>query len=255
MGVTRQQAPGHDPMLDALDGQSVSSLSLSGTDSSVLDGGPDASIPPDNRARRDNYSSSRFSGDLRSEALVHGSRSSEPSTTPHLSPTTCAHLDYDVGIADDSPQEFTSCSECECILDIIKYTCTTCGGKTPMSRAALIATAEAKGKGRDRAASTGTSPTRTILGRGHSSSVSSTSTARAGYELCSACFEKVAVDHSWAFCVPGSSSISKEKGRRTQPKQTWLLRHVFVETFWDSDLHCWKDIGALSFYVICGPKS
>jgi len=37
------------------------------------------------------------------------------------------------------PEEVTECSECGCILDHIKYTCTTCGEKTPMSRAALTA--------------------------------------------------------------------------------------------------------------------
>ena len=80
VGITRQQAPGRDPMLDELDGQSLSSLSLSGTDPSVPDGGPDASIPPGNRARRVNYSSSRSSGPLEYEAPMHGSRSSELST-------------------------------------------------------------------------------------------------------------------------------------------------------------------------------
>ena len=124
-----------------------------------------------------------------------------------------------------------------------------------MTRAALLVAAEAKGKGRDRAASTGTSPTRTILaGRGHSSSVSSSSTARAGYELCSACFEKVAVDHSWAFCVSGSFTTPKELGiaRRSQPKKKGLLRHVFVEKFWD--FHCWTDLGARLFNVTCDPS-
>ena len=163
----------------------------------------------------------------------------------------CAHTDYEIGISDDSPQEFTSCSECECILDSIKYTCTTCSGKTPMTRPTLLA-AEAKGKDRDRAASTGTSPTRTVVGRGPNSSVSSSSTARAGYELCGACFGTVAVNHSWVFCVPGSFSIPKEKARLSQPKQTGLLRHAFVEKVWN--LH-WKDVGALSFYETFDPRS
>ena len=154
-----------------------------------------------------------------------------------------------MSIDDNSPREFTTCSECECILDSIKYICTTCGGKTPMTRAALLAAAEAKGKGRDRAASTGTSPTRTVVGRGHNSSVSSSSTAHAGYELCYACFGTVGVDHSWEFCVSGSFPIPKEKGRRSQPKQKGLLRHVFVEKFWGHDLHYWTDLGSRSSYV------
>ena len=234
-----------DPILDALgDAQSLSSLSLSGTDPSMSDG-----VPPDNRAHRNNYSSSRFSGPLEYEALVNGSQSSELSKTVLVPEPTCVHTDYNMSIDDDSPREFTTCSECECILDSFKYTCTTCGGKTPMTRVALLAAAGAKRKGRDRAASIGTSPTRTILGRGHSSSVSSSSTARAGYELCSACFGKDAIDHSWAFCVSGSFSTPKELAiaRRSQPKQKGLLRHVFVEKFWD--LHSWTDLGSRSSYV------
>jgi hypothetical protein len=158
---------------------------------------------------------------------------------------TCVHTDNDIDIADDLPREFTCCSECECILDSIKYICTTCGGKTPTSRAALIAAAGAKEKGgRNREASS--SPTRTIVGRGHRSSVSSSSTVRAGYELCTACFERVGIDHSWASCVSGYFSATSEielgKARRSQPKQKGLLRHAFVEKFWD--LHCWTDLGA-----------
>ncbi|KAN0129825.1 hypothetical protein V8E53_012297 [Lactarius tabidus] len=219
-----------DPILDALaqeDVQSLSSISLS-SGPSVSDGVSDTGISSENRARRDNYSSSRSSGparDLEYEALVNDR----------------SHSNNDIGIADDLDQEFTCCSECECILDSIKYICTTCGGKTPTSRAALIAAAEAKGKGgRNREASS--SPTRTILGRSHSSSVSSTLTARTGYELCTACFERVGVDHSWASCVSGYFSTEKELGiaRRSQPKQKGLLRHAFVEKFWD--LHCWTDI-------------
>ena len=236
-----------DPILDALgDAQSLSSLSLSGTDPSMSDG-----VLPDNRAHRNNYSSSRFSGSSEYEAPVNGSQSSELSKTILVPEPTCVHTDYNMSTDDDSPREFTTCSECECILDSIKYICTTCGGKTPMTRAALLAAAEAKGKSRGRAASTGSSPTRTILGRGHRSSVSSSSTARAGYELCDACFGTVGVDsdHSWEFSVSGSFPIPKEKARRSQPKQKELLRHVFVEKFWGHDLHCWTGLGSRSSYV------
>ena len=86
VGCSRQQAPGRDPMLDDLDGQSLSSLSLSGTDPSMPDGGPDASISPYNRSRRDNYSSSRSSGPMEYGALMNGGQSSEPSTIARPSP-------------------------------------------------------------------------------------------------------------------------------------------------------------------------
>jgi hypothetical protein len=62
---------------------------------------------------------------------------------------------HEMGIPHDLlvPDEVTDCSECGCILDQIKYTCTTCGEKTPMSRAALAAAAAAAGigKGKSRA--------------------------------------------------------------------------------------------------------
>ncbi|KAI0046964.1 hypothetical protein FA95DRAFT_1290328 [Auriscalpium vulgare] len=47
------------------------------------------------------------------------------------------------------PEEVTDCSECGDILDSIKYTCTTCGEKTPVPRAELEREqALGKGKGR-----------------------------------------------------------------------------------------------------------
>jgi hypothetical protein len=49
------------------------------------------------------------------------------------------------------PEEVTDCSECGCTLDQIKYICTTCGEKTPMSRTALAAAAAGVGKGKSRA--------------------------------------------------------------------------------------------------------
>jgi hypothetical protein len=86
-----------DPILDALaqeDVQSLSSISLS-SGPSVSDGVSDTGISSENRARRDNYSSSRSSGparDLEYEALVNDrSHSSEPSMTAHPSPRTDLH--------------------------------------------------------------------------------------------------------------------------------------------------------------------
>jgi hypothetical protein len=59
----RMQLQARDPILDELaraDVQSTSSISLS--DQSMSDGIPNTGIPPENRAGRDNYSSSRSSG-------------------------------------------------------------------------------------------------------------------------------------------------------------------------------------------------
>ena len=49
------------------------------------------------------------------------------------------------------PEEVTDCSECGTILDQIKYICTTCGEKPPMSRTVLAAAAAGVGKGKSRA--------------------------------------------------------------------------------------------------------
>ena len=157
------------------------------------------------------------------------------------------------------PQEVTCCSECDCILDQIKYTCTTCGEKTPTSRATLIvAAAAAKGKGKNREPST--SPTRTILARSPGSSGSYSSTARVGYELCAACFEKVGVDHSSASSVNGPYSRilsptpqERSRAQRSAPKREGQLRHVFLEQFWD--VHGWQVLGAQLLSVTCTPVS
>lgn len=145
-------------------------------------------------------------------------------------------------------QGVTCCSGCDCILEGIKYICTTCGEKTPTPRSTLIAAAVAaedseKGKGRE----SSNSPTQTVLARRFSES--SSSTARVGYELCGTCFEQVGVDHSLASGINmnGSSRTTptpKELGiaRRTPPKQDGKLRHAFVEQFWYDNR--WEDVGA-----------
>ena len=124
----------------------------------------------------------------------------------------------------------------------MKYSCTSCGEKPP-------AAAAAKGKSRSREAST--SPT--ILGRNFASGP----IPRTGYELCFSCFEEVGVDHAWANCVNGSFSTPQELSiaRRSPPKEKGLLRHAFAERVWDIDSHCWKDLGARFFFVICIPVS
>ncbi|KAH9172964.1 hypothetical protein EDB89DRAFT_2069194 [Lactarius sanguifluus] len=59
----------------------------------------------------------------------------------------------DVGIPHELliPEEVTGCDECGCVLDQMRYICTTCGEKTPTSRAALeVAAAAVIGKGKSR---------------------------------------------------------------------------------------------------------
>ncbi|KAI0056053.1 hypothetical protein BV25DRAFT_1894599 [Artomyces pyxidatus] len=44
------------------------------------------------------------------------------------------------------PEDVTDCSECGCVLDSIKYTCTTCGEKESVPRAQLEALSKGKGR-------------------------------------------------------------------------------------------------------------
>ncbi|KAH9024596.1 hypothetical protein EDB84DRAFT_430853 [Lactarius hengduanensis] len=183
----RQTQASHQ-MIPAFDTLSTISSSFSlNTNSPLSDGLPDTDIPPE---RREYYTGSRSSGpagDSEYEAPVNQSRSS---SSTHELPV---------------PQEVTCCSECDCILDLIKYTCTTCGEKTLTSRATLIA---AKGKGKS---SEPSSPTQTILARSLGSSGSSSSTVRAGYELCATCFEKSA----------GSRDVARQNGKGNYVTRSW----------------------------------
>ncbi|KAH8984040.1 hypothetical protein EDB92DRAFT_1951101 [Lactarius akahatsu] len=79
--------------------------------------------------------SSESAGDSEYEALTNESQSNN-----------------DAGIPQELliPQEVTGCDECGRDLDRIKYTCTTCGEKTPTSRAPPEAAAATIGKGRSR---------------------------------------------------------------------------------------------------------
>lgn len=101
--------------------------------------------------------------------IYTGSRSSESAGDPEyevVNGTQPGKLRHVLGsvlslmpavIADDMciphellvPDEVTECSECGCILDQFKYTCTTCGEKTPMTRAALAAAQDLR-KGKTR---------------------------------------------------------------------------------------------------------
>ncbi|KAI9433566.1 hypothetical protein H4582DRAFT_1986710, partial [Lactarius indigo] len=224
-----RQAQASHQMIAAFDTLSTISSSFSlNTNSPLSDGLPDTGTPPE---RREYYAESRSSGPARDseyEAPVNRGQSNNDTGITHGFPV---------------PQEVTCCSECDCILDQIKYTCTTCGEKTPTSRATVIAEA-AKGNSKSWEPS---SPTQTILARSPWSSGSSSSTTRAGYELCAACFEEVGADHSSPSSVKGSGSrklplTAQERGiaRRSAPKTKGQLRHAFLERFWD--LRGWKVI-------------
>ncbi|KAI9464416.1 hypothetical protein BJY52DRAFT_1397082 [Lactarius psammicola] len=112
------------------------------TSSPLSDGVPDMDIllQKDERGKYYyNYTgsgSSESTGDTEYEAPVNESQSNNDAGIPH-----------ELLI----PEEITGCDECGCILDQIKYICTTCGEKTPTSRAAFEAAAAAAiGKGKNR---------------------------------------------------------------------------------------------------------
>ncbi|KAH9000073.1 hypothetical protein EDB92DRAFT_1790048 [Lactarius akahatsu] len=233
-------------MIAAFDTLSTISSSFTlNTNSPLSDGLPDTDIPAPER--REYYTDSRSSGlarDSEYEAQVNQSRSSKQSGTAALRallPGLITEYDTDNSTHEfPVPQEVTRCSECDCILHLIKYTCTTCGEKTLTSRATLVA---AKGKGRS---SEPSSPTLTILApRSPGSSGSSSSTIRTGYELCATCFEKVGADHFSASSVKVSCSRTlpptpqeRAIARRSAPKRKGQLRHAFLERF--CDLRGWK---------------
>ncbi|KAH9072358.1 hypothetical protein EDB83DRAFT_220538 [Lactarius deliciosus] len=222
-----QEAQASHQLIPAFDTLSTISSSFTlNTDSPSSDGLPDTDIPPE---RREYYTDSRSSGPARD--------------SEYEAPVNQSWSNYDTGSSRHElpvPQEVTCCSECDCILEQIKYTCTTCGEKTLTSRATVIA---AKGKGRS---SEPSSPTLTILApRSPGSSGSSSSTIRTGYELCATCFEKVGADHSSASSVKVSCSRTlpptpqeRAIARRSAPKRKGQLRHAFLERF--CDLRGWK---------------
>ncbi|KAI9510526.1 hypothetical protein F5148DRAFT_976610 [Russula earlei] len=96
--------------------------------------------------------SSDSAGDLEYE-IVNVMPSSRPQYIPIIGPFLNFTLaGNNIGIQDLLvPEEVTDCSGCGCVLDQIKYICTTCGEKEPQSRAALAAAAADLGMGRGRA--------------------------------------------------------------------------------------------------------
>ncbi|KAH9056729.1 hypothetical protein EDB87DRAFT_1779625 [Lactarius vividus] len=117
------------------------------TSSPLSDGVPDMDILLEKDERGKYYynymgsGSSESAGDTEYEVPTNGSQ-----PIP-----SCAHTDNDMGIPHELliPDEVTGCDECGCVLDQMRYICTTCGEKTPTSRAALeTAAAAAIGKGK-----------------------------------------------------------------------------------------------------------
>jgi hypothetical protein len=231
---TWAQSLAPDSMMDGLDTLSIDgSLSLSG--SSVSDGLRDTGNPPARSELRDT-NPGRLARISEYEAPVNGSHFSKPSSTACPSPRTYLLTDNDTGIMHEPPE----CSECDSILKGIKYVCTTC------------AAAEEKGKNREASAS----PTRTVLDRRLSGS--SSSTARASYELCATCFERVGIDHSsqgWCSTRETVHTTRQELAitRRSPPKQKGQLCHAFVEKIWGD--HGWQVVGAQLHFVTCIPAS
>ena len=129
------------------------------TSSPLSDGVPDILLEKDERGKfYYNYTgsgSSETTEETEYEAPVVEAQPSKLlriETAPPFSVRFCAHTDNDSGIPHELliPEDVTSCDQCGCILDQIKYICTTCGEKTPTSRVALEAAAAVKGKGKRR---------------------------------------------------------------------------------------------------------
>jgi hypothetical protein len=120
------------------------------TDSPLSDG---ISLERDTRGKLyynlTSVGSSESSGDLEYEDVIQPSKPPIPRILLSLN---FAHTDNATHLHELLvPEEVTDCSGCGLILDHIKYTCTTCGEKTPMSRTALAAATPGVGKGKSRA--------------------------------------------------------------------------------------------------------
>ena len=147
--------------LGAVPAPSISDDFSLNTDTPLSDGDPnDIKLERDERGKYfyqyTGSGSSESAGDLDYELVnfSHPSKSRHiPSTTQFLLELNFVPTDNGTGIPHDLlvPEEVSDCSECGRILDQIKYICTTCGEKTPTSRAALAtAAAVGEGKGKSR---------------------------------------------------------------------------------------------------------
>jgi hypothetical protein len=129
------------------------------TSSPLSDGVPDILLQKDERGKfYYNYTGSGSSESAEETEYEPPVDENQPSKSPRIEDcsaflsTILCHTDNDAGIPHELliPEDVTNCDECGCILDQIKYICTTCGEKTPTSRVALEAAAAVKGKGKRR---------------------------------------------------------------------------------------------------------
>ncbi|KAH8120065.1 hypothetical protein DFH11DRAFT_1739314 [Phellopilus nigrolimitatus] len=175
------------------------------------------------------------------------------------------------------PPACTDCSACGVLLDAFFYVCSTCGERTPRSRASAGANGHANGytdgKGKARADVSMFDPL-AYPPRAHTngkpfparpralpmlpsapsapsaSSVSSSSTVAGdgGYELCPGCFETAGVLHALAGGAapdePTSASPEDQRTlsqlRRAAPRQKGHFRHAYLEKLWSAS--GWKDV-------------
>jgi hypothetical protein len=128
------------------------------TDTPPSDGDPEILLQKDERGKYfysyTGSGSSESAGELEYEIVGQPSKPRHIlSAMQSLSESNFAHTDNGPGIPHELlvPDEVTDCSECGGILDHLKYICTTCGEKNPMSRAALVAAAAGEGKDKSRA--------------------------------------------------------------------------------------------------------
>ncbi|KIY71922.1 hypothetical protein CYLTODRAFT_418465 [Cylindrobasidium torrendii FP15055 ss-10] len=211
----------------------------------------------------------------------HASTSSAPLAPPPLPPRRSSSIaSSELPAYEDIPPELlpfipttppvlvTGCSECNSVLDSIRYVCSTCGEKDPVGPYQA-----GKGKGRLSTDSYGSQyppqvhrSSHTLLGSSGSyhesqqkllsslpNTFGSDSTVHLsrGFELCSACIESAGLTHAIeAGVAPGSSpttssalspsSPTASQWRRLAPKEKGKLRHAYHEKIWGHG--GWKDI-------------
>jgi hypothetical protein len=147
------------------------------------------------------------------------------------------------------PEELTTCSQCDAILDSIRYVCSTCNQKKarPLED---IETSRIPGKGKDPWLYPPPAH-RSRLYNGYMDDkpipLLSDGTPDPGYELCPSCLESAGVTHALEMSLaPGSSPspTSPENAlslwRRTAPTNKGQLRHAYLEKAWGPK--GWQDV-------------
>jgi hypothetical protein len=154
------------------------------------------------------------------------------------------------------PGELTTCSQCDAVLDSIRYVCSTCKEKRPRSYEEIEAfKIGGKGKAPHAGDFLSVYPGYTQNGT-HSNglippekpiSLLSDGSPDPGYELCPNCLESAGVDHALEMSLaPGSSPspTSPENTlslwRRMAPQNKGQLRHAYLEKVWVGQ--GWQDV-------------